>query len=252
MARGLTNTANTGEPLSGNQDLGEVINEAYAKAGPYHHQIEDLPLYQVKAKKWGSTTALLTLIYRRSWTHWGLEVDARDLSHWEGAYESMPIWKDPIDASGQPAWSVHGLPDGVLVEKVPDYEHDQNHMPRHRMWSRPVERVLVPFSLWHNPVPRLDKYQQTINANFVQFGSMYFYPNTLRYDYATLIQTPVGNNIFSSGNKTLSHGYYTFTATPRGFYQHIPRWSATLNKWVVDEALEYEEKEWDGNAFRTY
>ena len=241
MVRGLANTENyAGWPIHGNVDLTAARNAVKDRVGDNHHQVKDLPLYQIKAKKWGSTCALVTCTYRRTWQHWGGAHGSEARGHFDGRYISTPVYLLPIDdqAEPQPAWS-HGLPAGRWYKLVD--ETDRTVRPVTYQWSRPVQKAIIPYSMWQSPISAYEQLQATINDVPVTLGTMQFQVGTLRYDFAKEIQVPVGSQMRHTG-------FYQFTATPDGWVQQFPSFdwqpSSGVSRWVIHEAPAYQVGEW--------
>ena len=218
---GLTNASVNQHqfPNQGNSDLYDAAAAVLTAAGYWHPRYKDMPLNRIRVQKFGRTSAIATLYYRRS--RWSLpDQSAAEIADFRTGYEAVKVYRSTYNGTDEPAFSeTTGLPSGFLFGQV-DQAHppvvDVDDPPVHAMYRVPVTKIYVPFQLNYNPDTDYNYRQGTVNQDRVRLGKSNFDAGTVRFDacnHTWFVRGP------GSSGVVYFSGYYEFTARRGGHFE---------------------------------
>lgn len=253
LAKNLTNDRNKNR---------QAILIAVDEAGPFHHNIVDLPLSTITAQSFGKDKARLRINYRHSLTDISFPtVPAFILGEMQTVQVSIPLYNSWTDLAGvRSVDSVSGLPAnsnpllGILAS-------DSGAALRSQQYTRSAWRIWIPTVLNSNPGPSVFSLTNTVNNNCVSFGSFIISPFSVRFDGIKVKPFVRSTQAFQipSHFRISFRVEYIFTIIPFGFYhqvpyapgQPVPPNGNTFTTWQIRSELVYEPLNFAG-AFPTH
>lgn len=258
------------EVFNDEASLRDAIQQAILQRGIYHHQIGNLELESVRATKFGTSRAWVTMQYARG--RWSTPTrDATKSIAIRTAMESVSCYRlaynpgirgtevqDPPDPDWMPPVinPDTGLPCGIVNH--PNNNDDPSddvkvelaasQPPEPIPWRVPILRLYVKTILNFNPF-RLDgsgggdnifQYVNKTNSMAIAFGDRVWAPNEIRFDGAEVEWAADGLG-YGAGGDNGDHFviYYAFSGRPGGWLHQEPVFN---RKDVIEDLAEPDVK----------
>ena len=162
----------------------EAIAAVEAAIGSFHPDLSALPLFRVRARRYGATTAWVSAEYRRDQRRTSQQAE-RTVTLRTGV-EGIPWYRMAAtkDAPSTETFDANGFPNGDFYDLATSQLADRKRVPQPYTWARPRLDIFVFTDLDFDPTADVFDRVGKANSDAVTWGSYSFPQNTLVFNGA--------------------------------------------------------------------